>query len=159
MKDEFPTVMLVSIKMPGLEIEPTNPAQLICGYAGGVLNDLLSVELSASNLLSEPSTGGARQFPGTLPFAVEDVRAAADVAWGVLKRNGLDSWAAIFFFDGDELLWRSIYPRAGIGLLQDDVLAEWAACESKLSEVRALWRKAQEGSGAPRPDGETGGEK
>jgi hypothetical protein len=49
MKDEFPTVMLVSIKMPGLEIEPTNPAQLICGYAGGVLNDLLSVELSASN--------------------------------------------------------------------------------------------------------------
>src|ERR1035441_1105463 len=87
MKDEVPTVRLVSIKIPGLEIEPRNPAWIICEYAGGLLNDLLSVELSASNLLSEPSTGGARQFPGTLPFAVEDVRAAADVAWGVRKRN------------------------------------------------------------------------
>jgi hypothetical protein len=155
MNDELPTVMLVSIKIPGLEIEPTNPAQLICEYAGGVLNDLLSVELSASNLLSEPTPNGARPFPGTLPFAVEDVRSAANVAWGVLKRNRLDAWATIYFFDGDELLWRSIYPRAGIGLLQDDVLAEWAACEGKLREVLALWRKAQEGSGPPRPEGET----
>src|ERR1035441_6389311 len=108
MKDEVPTVRLVSIKIPGLEIEPRNPAWIICGYAGGVLNDLLSVELSASNLLSEPSTGGARAFPGTLAFAVEDVRAAADVAWGVLKRNRLDTWARVFFHDADELLWRSI---------------------------------------------------
>jgi hypothetical protein len=91
----------------------------------------------------------------TLTFAVEDVRAAADVAWGVLKRNRLDSWAAIFFYDADELLWRSIYPRAGIGLLQDDVLAEWAACEGKLSELRALWKKAQGGPDAPRSEGET----
>jgi hypothetical protein len=155
MNNELPQVMLVSIKIPGLEVEPTNPAWLICGYAGGVLNDLLSVELSASNLLNEPSTGGARPFPGTLPFAVGDVRVAADVVWGVLKRNRLDSWASIFFFDADELLWRSLYPRAGIGLLQDNVLAEWAAHEGKLSEVRALWRKAQVGSGAPRPEGET----
>jgi hypothetical protein len=145
--------MLVSIKMPGLEIEPTNPAQLICGYAGGILNDLLSVELSSSNLLSEPSANGPRPFLGTFLFPVQNVRAAADVAWGVLKRNCLENWATIFFFDADELFWRSIYPRAGLGLLTDHLLAEWAACEGKLVEFLALWRKAQECSGAPRSEG------
>jgi hypothetical protein len=159
MNNELPKVMLVSIKIPGLEVEPTNPAWLITWYAGGLLNDLLSVELSASNLLSEPCPNGARPFPGILSFAIEDLRAAADVAWGVLKRNQLDHWAAIFFYDADELLWRSIYPRAGLGLLQDHLTAEWAACVGKLKEAAAFWRAAQEGSVLPRPEAEPGGEK
>ena len=135
-------MILVAIRLPGLEVEPTNPAWLINGFARGILDDLLAVELTTKNLLTQPHLTGPRPFAGTLLFPVEDVERAAAIVWGVLRRNHIGCWATIFRFDAEELIWRSIYPRRGIGLLNFTKAAESEAMILKCKTAITLWQEA-----------------
>jgi hypothetical protein len=90
--DDLSKMILVSIRIPGLDLEPTNPGLLISAFAGGVLGDLLAVELAANNLLIERPMSGPRHFPGDFLFTVGDVRTAAASILAVLQRNGLKTW-------------------------------------------------------------------
>ena len=130
--------IVVRIKIPGLELERTNPAWIINAFTGGVLNDLLTVELAAESLLTNRPKGGLLAFLGWYLFEVRDVHRAGAVVWEVLRRNGLDGWATVFRFDADEVVWRSIFPR-GIVMLTEDVTGETGACLAEASGVLALW--------------------
>ena len=154
MKTDYPKAMLVFIRIPELEGEPTNPALLMNGFAGGLLSDLISVALSAGDLLTEPVRNGPTPLLGGLWFDVKDVRTAADIAWPILQRNMLDSWAIIFGFDGRELLWQSIYPRAGIGLLHEHLAAGAKARQSAAEEAYARELRRGKGLGLLAPGGE-----
>jgi len=136
--DDKPSAILVWIKIPGLELERTNPAWIINGFAGGVLQDLLSIELAAEMLLIDRPPSGPMPFLGWFLFEVADAQKAGAIVLDVLQRNGLDTWATILRYDADELIWRSIYP-PGIGMLTEDVLAATGALADKCGEVLALW--------------------
>ena len=136
--DDKLSVILVSIRMPGVELEPTNPGCIINAFTGGILNDLINVELTAERLLTERQPSGERPFLGWFLFQVEDVHRAAAIVHGVLQRNGIARWATVFRWDEDELVWRSLYPM-GTDLLNQDVVAEMTALAAKCSAVVAAW--------------------
>lgn len=135
--DAFKT-MLVSITPPRAGAEPTNQDVYWNVLASHLLCGLIELELRARNQLTDPAVPGA----GILLFPVEDVRTAAALAWSFLQGGGLDCWATIFRFDGDELIWRSIYPRTGIGLRHSDLAAQCAIVLRKLTQALALYKEA-----------------
>ena len=138
--DDLSKMILVSIRIPWPEPEPTDPALLISAFAGGVLGDLFAVELAAKNLLVERPMSGPRSFPGDFLFAVGDVRIAASSILSVLQRNGLKPFATVFRFDIDEFVWRSIYP-PGLTMLHSVLLTEAVAMDAKAKDTAALWEQ------------------
>ena len=143
--EERASAILVSIEIPGMDLQPENPAWLINGFAGGVLKDLLTIELDAKGLLTERPEGGMMPFLGRFLFEVNDAHAAGAAVHTVLLRNGLDTWATIFRYDPDEMIWRSIYPRGSMKLT-DAFVAEGMASAAKVADVVALWKQALHGS-------------
>ena len=146
--DDLSKLILVSIRIPGLDLEPTNPARLLDALAGSVLRDLLAVELAAENLLTDPSQTTSAAFFGHYIFAVDDVRTAAAIIRSVLRRNRLESFATVFQLCPEEQVWKSIYPE-GITLLHHHLAAENAAIAARAKEAHALWERLAQGANTP----------
>ena len=141
--DDLSQLILVSIRIPGLELDPENPWLLVDVLAGGVLGDLLSVELAAENLLTHRPISGPQSFTGFFMFAVEDVRTAGVIIRAVLQRNGLESFATVFKCCPEDQVWESIYP-PGLTMLHAHLVAESTARSAKAREAFALWKRLQE---------------
>jgi hypothetical protein len=139
--EDTQSALLLRIKIPGLELRATEPAWLVNVLAGGILNDLVSVELAAENLLTERRPNGQPLFLGWYLFPVRDVHRAAPIVCDTLRRNGLTPWATVFRFDADELIWRSVQPR-GIEMLTQDVVVEMAALAVVAGKAFKLWEQA-----------------
>jgi hypothetical protein len=133
--------ILVSIKIPGLEMDPGNPGQVINTFTGGILKELLIVELAAADLLAERPEAGVMSFLGWYLLNVTNVHQAGTTVWNVLRRLNLDRWAIVFRFDTDESVLRSIYPR-GVVRLINDVTAEMQVAAAASAAVLALWQQA-----------------
>ena len=68
--DDLSKLILVSVRIPGLELEPANPAHLLDVLAGGVFRELFIVELAAELLLPERPVSGPTSFMGHFMFVV-----------------------------------------------------------------------------------------
>ena len=139
--DDMSKLILVSIRIPGLELKPTNPAFLISIYAGGLFADLLTVELEAEKLLLERPLSGPMPFMGLFAFTVEDVRTAGVIIRTVLRRTELESFATVFQFCPGEGVWKSMYPE-GLVMLHEHLMAESVAIAAQAKEANALWQQA-----------------
>lgn len=151
MFDDLSKLILVSIRIPGLQLEPTNPAQLLNGLAGGVFRDLLTVELAAEHLLTERPRSGPTSFIGHFMFAVEDVRAAGVIIRAVLRRNDVESYAAVFQLCPEEQVWKSMHPE-GLTMLHEHFAAECVALLAKSRDTLAVWRQALQEASPPSND-------
>ena len=152
-QDDLAKLILVSIRIPGLELEPTNPALLLDALAGGVLRDLLTVELAAENLLTERPRSGPASFMGYFMFAVEDVRRARIIIWSILRRTELESYTTVFQLCPEEGVWKSISPE-GITMFHEDLVADAVALSAKARGILAVWQQAAQRSNSPPPSNE-----
>ena len=134
-----------------MELEPTNPAQLLDAIAGSVFQDLLTVELAAEHLLTERPQSGPTSFIGHFMFAVEDVRAAGVIIRAVLHRNDLESYAAVFQLCPEEMVWKSMYPE-GLTMLNEHFAAECVALSAKSRDTLAVWKQALKEASPPSND-------
>ena len=149
--DDLSKLILVSVKIPGLELEPANPARLLDVLAGGVLRELFIVELAAELLLPERPLSGPTSFMGYFMFVVEDVQTAGILIQSVLQRTRLESFATVFQLCPEEQVWKSIYPE-GLTMLHDDLAGESVAMQAKAEETFAVWQQALRDSTLPRND-------